>query len=603
MVQFFDASQQDARCSARARVVDSSFSEDVRSHFPCPSGRSPDLTRPKFLTFAAVVLTIPRPAAAHMGKPAPRGLVARVRSPAWILTASLALAFASGYGTQVFAQSVDEVACGLEQRLAPWRPTCHTPFHFAAAVPAVPEVSRTRLARAATLSVFGRSRFPSDRDNGTVWAGKGLSFQLAAGIGGSLGPIRYSVFPVVHWAQNLDFVVADTASPGHSPYAYRWELTRIDWPQRFGSTADGDVRPGQSFLEITGWSRAAMGVSTENIWWGPSKRYPMLLGATSDGFPHVYGRAPTLGLGPLRTVVRAVFGRLTESQYFDQAEENNRNLFGALRVEIGLTSHPGVQLAMTSMVRQRWSPELSFVDVFRLVPRSTAREADGIGALTVLLPVTSLGLQLHATWGRGDFFLNTEDLLTQPDHNQFWSVGLHRDWSHADDGPTWSLSTEHASSAASVSQYTSTRGPYGASVYRHDESTQGHTQRGQLLGPSIGPGARAAYASLRRTVNNHYMGVLVERILWDIDAFRRSVPNVSPDGQDREWLFGGRIGMDLNISGVEHLRLDAFGGASIRWNRQYVRFTGDLLDYPERETNFWLDLRLAWTPDRGDARR
>ena len=60
--------------------------------------------------------------------------------------------------------------------------------------------------------------------------------------------------------------------------------------------------------------------------------------------------------------------------------------------------------------------------------------------------------------------------------------------------------------------------------------------------------------------------------------------------------------MDLRVWGVDRMRLDAFGGASIRRNRQYVRFTGDLLDYPERETNFWLDLRLAWTPDRGDSR-
>jgi hypothetical protein len=99
------------------------------------------------------------------------------------------------------------------------------------------------------------------------------------------------------------------------------------------------------------------------------------------------------------------------------------------------------------------------------------------------------------------------------------------------------------------------------------------------------------------------VGGLVEHILWDVDTFRHSVREVSPNGQDREWLFGGRLGTDLNISGVAHLHLDAFGGASIRWNRQYVRFTGDLLDYPERETNFWLDLRLAWTPDRNESRQ
>ena len=145
--------------------------------------------------------------------------------------------------------------------------------------------------------------------------------------------------------------------------------------------------------------------------------------------------------------------------------------------------------------------------------------------------------------------------------------------------------------------------PGSSTVYRHHGVRQGHTQRGQLLGPSIGPGTRSTYVALDRALDGRHIGVVAERIHWDIDAYRRSVPNPSSDGQVREWLFGGRVGLDLNLSGVEQLRFDGFGGASIRWNRQYVRFTGEVLAYSERETNFWLDLRLTWAPDRADSRR
>ena len=458
--------------------------------------------------------------------------------------------------------------------------------------------------------MFGRSRFPSDRDNGGVWAGKGLSLQLAMGFGGHLGPLRYGIFPAVYWSQNLDFVIADTAIVDHSSSVYPWVGPWIDWPQRMGSTAAGRVSPGQSFLEVTGWSRAVVGVSTENIWWGPSRRYPMLLGVTSDGFPHVYGRSPTVAFGPFRTLVRALFGQLTESEYFDSLENNNRSLLSALRVEIGLGGLPGAQVAVTSMVRQRWGPGLSFKDVLGLlVPRSTGQggvgelAADGIGAVTLVLPVTSLGVRLHGTWGRGDFFLNAEDLLTEPDHNQFWAVGLHQEWRRPDRGTTWALSAEHASSAATPPQFLRQKKEFSVGVYRHPGATQGHTHRGQLFGASMGPGARATYFSLDRTRDDRLLGILVERILWDIDTYSVDLRYEFPHGQDRELLFGGRLGMDLRLWGVERMRLDAFGGASIRWNRQYIRFTGDLLDYPERETNFWLDLRLTWTPDRGDAGR
>jgi hypothetical protein len=335
----------------------------------------------------------------------------------------------------------------------------------------------------------------------------------------------------------------------------------------------------------------------------------MLLGATSDGFPHAYVRSPTVSIGPFRTTVRALAGKLTESDHFDEAEDNDHSLLSALRVELELGDSPGVQLAVTSMVRQRWSQDLSITEVLGLlVPRSTSQGgqgkggADGIGAITLLLPVTSLGIALHGTWGRGDFFVDAEDLLTEPDHNQFWAMGLRQEWGRANTRPMWALNLEHASSAASPPQFFVRHNAFSVGVYRHPATGQGHTQRGQLLGASIGPGARATYVSLDRTLTNRLVGVLVERVLWDIDAYSADLRDQFRDGQDREWLFGGRIGTDFKISGVPSMRLDAFGGASIRWNRQYVRFTGNLLDYPERETNFWLDLRLAWTPDRGEAR-
>ena len=236
----------------------------------------------------------------------------------------------------------------------------------------------------------------------------------------------------------------------------------------------------------------------------------------------------------------------------------------------------------------------TFCGLFPAPRHKAARggQADGFGAVTFVLPMTSIVMRFHGTWGRGDFFLDAEDLLTEPEHNQFWGIGLHQKWLRQEDGQEWSVSTKFASSAASPSQL--------------GKTVQGAGLLDRLPAPrrSSGPyAARAASRTLDRALDGRHIGVVAERIHWDIDAYRRSVPNPSSDGQDREWLFGGRVGLDLNLSGVEQLRFDGFGGASIRWNRQYVRFTGEVLAYSERETNFWLDLHLTWAPDRADSRR
>ena len=54
--------------------------------------------------------------------------------------------------------------------------------------------------------------------------------------------------------------------------------------------------------------------------------------------------------------------------------------------------------------------------------------------------------------------------------------------------------------------------------------------------------------------------MLVERILWDQDTYKRDVLNGSPEGEDREWLFAGRFGTNLDIAGIEKIQLEAFGG-------------------------------------------
>ena len=526
-----------------------------------------------------------------------------------IITGCVAVALASGHGTPVAGQLTDREACGLEQRMGPWRAACHAPVQFSTAVVASPGTARSRLSGAAALSVFGRSGFPIDRDNGAVWAGKGLSVQLAVGIGGAFGPLRYGVYPTIHWAQNADFAVADFGIADHSPYVYGGVGPWIDWPQRMGASADPEMSPGQSYLEFTGLRQAAVGVSTENIWWGPSKRYPMLLGTTSAGFPHVYARSPTVELGAFRIFGRALLGRLMESEYFDHDSNNDRNLLGTLRLEIGLRSLPGTQLAITSMIRQQWAPDFSLGSLIRkFTPLSSVQSdevdgaADGLGAITLVLPARSLGIQLHGTWGRGDFFFNVEDLLTEPDHNQFWSIGLHRDWQTAGERSKWGFSVEHASTAATPPQFRVRSPNFSFGIYRHSGTPQGHTHRGQLLGASIGPGARATYVSVDRTIDGRLLGVLLERVLWDIDGYSDDWRSTFPGGQDRETLIAARLGIDLGVSGVARWRLDALGGFSLRRNRQYARFTESLSDYPERETNYWLDLRLAWTPHRASEK-
>lgn len=454
-----------------------------------------------------------------------------------------------------------------------------------------------------SVAAYLRSAYPSDRDNGAVWSGRGVSGRIAGGVAGRIGMVRYGIYPEVTWSQNADFPVADTTVDRFSPLANPWDSVRIDWPQQLGAGGHARIGPGQSYIEIDVLSQVAAGISTENIVWGPGTRYPLTLGATAPGFPHGYASLNVPG-GPLGAfVVRFLAGRLTASDYFRTDTTLERTLLSSLRLEWAPGGNSGPRLVATSIVTQPWTGVPTLAQLAKLVPRSTAQDegdkvVDGIGALSALLPIAFVGATVFGTWGRGDFFKDAEDLVTEPDHNQFWSLGFTKVWVEGDAEAPWMSHLEYVSTAGNPSQY-GERGQ-SSSVYRHARRP-GYTNQGQLLGASIGPGSRAGYLSIQRSDSTHTLGGFVERIDWDVDTFNRSIRlKYGPDAQDREYTLGGIARGPLKLSGVETLHFDAMGGVSFRKNRQYVRFTGNMTGYKEWETNVWLDFRLVWTPGAKD---
>src|SRR5699024_10219580 len=121
-----------------------------------------------------------------------------------------------------------------------------------------------------------------------------------------------------------DFAFRETAAAGHSPYNYPERPTGIDWPQRFGDNSVRSNELGQSYVRFDAYGLAA-GVSTENLWWGPAQRYPILMSNTAPGFPHIFagtGRPLDIYIGKLE--LEAIWGRLSESDYFDNDPDNDR---------------------------------------------------------------------------------------------------------------------------------------------------------------------------------------------------------------------------------------------------------------------------------------
>src|SRR5690606_16581697 len=136
-----------------------------------------------------------------------------------------------------------------------------------------------------SASMSRNSAYPDDRNNGAVWAGRGVSGEVKGGITFRWGRLSGALLPSYTYQENRDFEIITTVRPpGHSFFIYPWHPSRIDWPQRFGELPYRELHPGQSYLRVEDRG-LALTLSTENLWWGPAQRYPLLLGNTAPGFP------------------------------------------------------------------------------------------------------------------------------------------------------------------------------------------------------------------------------------------------------------------------------------------------------------------------------
>src|SRR6266550_3521646 len=127
------------------------------------------------------------------------------------------------------------------------------------------------------LTFYLNSTFAYGGNDGAVWQGKGLTTSLQGGISARWGPFSAVIAPVAFRAENQSFILMSNGETGRLQFGDGQWATYIDKPQRFGIDPYSQADLGQSELRVDTRGVAA-GISTANQWWGPTDRYPYVLG-------------------------------------------------------------------------------------------------------------------------------------------------------------------------------------------------------------------------------------------------------------------------------------------------------------------------------------
>lgn len=365
-------------------------------------------------------------------------------------------------------------------------------------MPWTPDSSDWRLLiLAPELRFVGNSALPLSLNDGALRASRGLNAMLTGGIDMRVGAVRLVVAPQVVAEQNRPFQVIQYPQDPTLPRSV-WANPfhplpeSIDLPLRFGDRSHTRVEAGQSSLTVR-VGPTELGAATENLWWGPGIRNAIVLSNNAAGFPHLLARSAE----PLRTRVGAlefdvVLGRLSESPYFDLDPSNDRRTVAGAALAWRPPGSTGLQLGLSRL---------------RIASKGEHDQMSSLYGRWLFAPA---GFEAYAEWARFEDPTSLRDLLEYPNHSQGYTMGLQ--WARPlSMRRTFRLQAEVSYLEPSASlrvrpvltSYTSSRVP------------QGFTQRGEVLGASIGPGSSSQWLAGDVFAPNWRLGVFGGRIRYD----------------------------------------------------------------------------------------
>jgi hypothetical protein len=452
---------------------------------------------------------------------------------------------------------------------------------------APPEQKRIKSLPTRLYSTY-RSAYAVDRNDGSLWSGRGGAVSATSGVFMTLGPVRLAIEPQISWSENRAFSLPDTTVIGLSRFADPWVFAAVDHYLRPGSGARFRIDPGSSFVEVEG-AQGRLGVSNERLWWGPARRYPLLFSGTAPGFWHAYVEAgPNLKTPVGRFHAQLLWGRLDESKWFDADPGNDHRLLGAFQVAWSSDFVPGLEVAY-SVVRHEPLPRGDF----RLGQLGQLFTGDGASEdpMHVGVPMGSLGLRFaypdegfeaYAEIGRGDYLLVPEPGVSDGRHSLIYIMGFSRTVARAS-GNAWRITGEVLKQSLELPQ----PGPDPATPPRTFVA-QGHTNQGQVLGAYVGPGSNAQYVTLDHLGEGFSWGVFAERVRRNDDTyFRTHAYDYGFRGHDLEWTLGARLGAAPKLAWIGSAAFSAEFGASRRKNRSFVGLEHGENRVFLREWNLW----------------
>jgi hypothetical protein len=356
------------------------------------------------------------------------------------------------------------------------------------------------------------SHHPFGWNDGAMIQSKGYQVLARPGVNMQYGIFEAQFAPELVFASNGNYATPQYGDPNNKSYT--------------------KIFPGQSFIKA-GYGAISVGVSTQNLWWGPGIHSSLLMSNNAPGFFHAFIGTRKPIKTPIGSIEFNLIGARLNSNSSIGCENNHlqpRNINNDWRYlnAYVISWQPkwikGLFLGMTRSLQQYGDPAFTtyagFVSKFLPVVGLPIQKKNNMGDDTLgrdqlasfflrwVLPKSNA--EFYIEYGKNDYGINFRDYLMAPTHSYSYTVGFRK--------LIPKTATQYIQLETELTQMSQTPDAMVRSAgnwYVHGQISQGYTHLNQIMGAGAGFGANVQTISATWINGEIRNGFLIQRIERD----------------------------------------------------------------------------------------
>jgi hypothetical protein len=355
----------------------------------------------------------------------------------------------------------------------------------------------------------------------------------------------------------------------------------------FGRKID-TITLGQSYLGVN-FGKIALGISNQNIWWGPGIRNSLIFTNTAAGFKHMYINSNKPIETPIGNIeFSGIIGRIDSTRFEDPDDPYMRTMWEGGIIKKNNTSRSIRAFTLNlqpkfldnfyigyAFSRQNYQNENNYFNKPYTFYSKDQPKMD-LGVLMFRFSLPKNNAEFYAEIGQPEKSPWPWKFFGDSSRTGF-VAGLRKFFPIRNKDYVFEFSTEFTQLALMNPRLIFNRdpradGPQFNSWYTSPTIRQGYSNDGQLMGSNIGPGSTSQMLGLALRYKKNRIGIKLEKIVYNYDFYYFNYLSdvIGAGWFDRVWIDLNRS-IDLQLILVKNIYFTANYMITDSWNYRWYR--------------------------------